>query len=62
MFRESERFGLGLWIRHLVRDREDLPTVGEALLCGVLLLVIRFFYQPGRAAADELERRWRRRR
>jgi sodium transport system permease protein len=44
LFRESERFELGLWIRHLVRDREDLPTVGEALLCGVLLLVIRFFY------------------
>jgi sodium transport system permease protein len=43
LFRESERFGLGLWVRHLVRDREDLPTAGEALLCGVLLLVIRFF-------------------
>jgi sodium transport system permease protein len=43
LFRESERFGLGLWVRHLVRDREDLPTAGEALLCGILLLVIRFF-------------------
>src|SRR4029079_11855408 len=44
LFRESERFGLGVWIRHLVRDREDTPTVGEALLCGVLLLVIHFFF------------------
>jgi sodium transport system permease protein len=44
LFRESERFGIGLWIRHLVRDREDTPTVGEALLCGVLLLVLRFFF------------------
>jgi sodium transport system permease protein len=43
LFRESERFGLGLWLRHLVRDREELPTPGEALLCGVLLLIIRFF-------------------
>jgi sodium transport system permease protein len=43
LFRESERFGLGLWLRHLVRDREELPTAGEALLCGVLLLIIRFF-------------------
>lgn len=43
LFRESERFGLGLWVRHLVRDREDTPTIGEALLCGVLLLIIRFF-------------------
>jgi sodium transport system permease protein len=43
LFRESERFGLGLWLRHLVRDRLDTPTVGEALLCGVLLLIVRFF-------------------
>lgn len=43
LFRESERLDLGLWLRHLVRDRLDTPTVGEALLCGVLLLVIRFF-------------------
>jgi len=43
LFRESERLDLGLWIKHLVRDRGDTPTVGEAALCGVLLLVIRFF-------------------
>ncbi len=43
LFRESERFGLGLWLRHLVRDREDTPTFGQAILCGVLLLTIRFF-------------------
>ena len=43
LFRESERFGLKLWVQHLIRDRGDTPTVGEALLCGVLLLVIRFF-------------------
>jgi sodium transport system permease protein len=44
LFRESERFGLGIWFRHLVRDRQDLPTAGEAVLCGVLLLVLRFFF------------------
>ena len=43
LFRESERLDLGLWLRHLVRDRLDTPTAGEAILCGVLLLVIRFF-------------------
>jgi sodium transport system permease protein len=42
LFRESERFELGLWIRHLVRDRGDLPSVAEAFMCGVLLLLIRF--------------------
>ncbi len=43
LFRESERLDLGLWLKHLVRDRLDTPTIGEAVLCGVLLLVIRFF-------------------
>lgn len=43
LFRDSERFGLSLWLRHLVRDRGDTPTVAEALFCGVLLLIIRFF-------------------
>lgn len=43
LFRDSERFGLGLWLRHLVRDRQEMPTVAESLLCGVLLLIIRFF-------------------
>lgn len=43
LFREGERWGLGLWLRNLVRDRSDLPTFGEGILCGVLLLVIRFF-------------------
>lgn len=43
LFRESERWGFGLWLRHVVRDRGETPTVGEAAFCGVLLLVIRFF-------------------
>ncbi|QDU95969.1 ABC transporter permease subunit/CPBP intramembrane protease [Lignipirellula cremea] len=43
IFRESERWGLGLWLRHLMRDRDETPTFGEAILCGVLLLLIRFF-------------------
>ncbi|MBX7074168.1 MAG: ABC transporter permease subunit [Pirellulales bacterium] len=43
LFRESERLDIGLWVRHLRRDRDDLPTVSQALLCGVLILVIRFF-------------------
>lgn len=43
LFRESERFGLSLWLRRLVRDREDTPAFTQAILCGVLLLTIRFF-------------------
>jgi sodium transport system permease protein len=43
LFRESERFGLGLWLRHLIRDRQDTPSPAEAIACGILLLVLRFF-------------------
>jgi sodium transport system permease protein len=43
LFRESERFGLGLWVRHKVRDRGETPSVGEALLCGVVILMVTFF-------------------
>jgi sodium transport system permease protein len=43
LFRESERFELVAWLQHLRRERGDTPTAAEALLCGVLLLMIRFF-------------------
>jgi sodium transport system permease protein len=43
LFRESERVDIGLWLRHLVRDRAPTPTVGEAIACGLILLTIRFF-------------------
>jgi sodium transport system permease protein len=43
LFRESERLHLGLWLHHLRRDRGDTPSVAEALFCGVLILLIRFF-------------------
>lgn len=43
LFRESEQWGLGIWLRHLVRDRRDTPSLAAAVLCGVLLLLIRFF-------------------
>lgn len=43
LFRESERLDLGLWLRHLVRDRGDTPSPAEALFCGLLILLIRFF-------------------
>ncbi len=43
LFRENERWGVGLWMRQIVRDRRDTPTIAEALLCGMLILLIRFF-------------------
>jgi len=43
LFRESERWGVGLWLAHLLRDREDTPSVPMAVMCGLLLLLMRFF-------------------
>ncbi len=43
LFRSGDQFGLGVWLRHLIRDRGMLPTLGEAVLCGVIILVIKFF-------------------
>ena len=43
LFRESERLDPGRWLVHLVRDRQDTPTAGMAVACGVSLLLIRFF-------------------
>ncbi len=43
LFRSGDQYGLSLWFRHLVRDRGPLPGIGEAALCGVLVLVIKFF-------------------
>ncbi len=43
LFRESERLDLGLWMRHLVRDRAPTPSISEAICCFVLILLIKFF-------------------
>lgn len=43
LFRESERWGLGVWVRCLLRDRGATPTFSQAFLCGILLLMIQFF-------------------
>ena len=46
LFRESERFDLGLWTRQLFRDREPTPTVAAAFLCGLLILMLKFLLAP----------------
>ena len=43
IFRETERFGIAAWFKHMVRDRGDTPTIAEALFCGMILLMLRFF-------------------
>ena len=43
LFRESERLDIGLWLRHLLRDRGDTPSTAMAIFCGVLILLVQFF-------------------
>jgi sodium transport system permease protein len=42
LFREAERLDIGLWLRRLFREKEALPTAGQAFFCFALLLVLRW--------------------
>lgn len=53
LFRESERLDLRVWLWRLLRDREPTPSVAEAVLCGVLILVIKFFLGFALAAPSD---------
>jgi len=43
LFRESEQLDVGLWLRHLMRDRQPTPSATEAVFCSVLILLLYFF-------------------
>jgi sodium transport system permease protein len=41
LFREAERLDLGLWLRRLFREKEPLPSAGQAVFCAGLILALR---------------------
>jgi sodium transport system permease protein len=43
LFRQGERIGLRFWLQHIIRDRGETPSVAEALLCGLIILLVTFF-------------------
>ncbi len=43
LFRASERFVLSKWVQGVMRKRDELPSIGNAILCGLLILVAKFF-------------------
>jgi sodium transport system permease protein len=45
LFRESERLDLRRWLLHLVRDRQETPSLAEAFFCVALIFVVQFFTQ-----------------
>lgn len=42
LFRESEQFSLSLWIRHLLRDKEETPSFAQGVFCFVLIMLVQF--------------------
>ncbi|RUL87210.1 ABC transporter permease subunit/CPBP intramembrane protease [Tautonia sociabilis] len=43
LFREAERFDLGSWVRHLVRDRGPVPSGGQAVACFAIILALSWY-------------------
>ena len=43
MFRENERWDIKMWITSIWRERGATASVMEAMLCGAVILVARFF-------------------
>lgn len=42
LFREAERLDLGLWVRHLFRAKEPLPSAGQAFFCFGVIVVLQW--------------------
>ncbi len=45
MFSESERWSFQTWIKQVWRDRGEVASPSEAILCGLIILVAMFFSQ-----------------
>jgi sodium transport system permease protein len=42
LFREAERLDIGLWLRRLFREKENVPTTGMAVFCFAVILGLRW--------------------
>ncbi|HLJ91809.1 MAG TPA: ABC transporter permease subunit/CPBP intramembrane protease [Gemmataceae bacterium] len=42
LFREAERLEIKLWLRRLFREKEALPSSGQALFCFALIIALRW--------------------
>ena len=43
LFRASERFAVGAWVKSVFNQRHDIPSLGNAFLCCITILVLKFF-------------------
>ncbi len=42
LFRQAEQFELRLWVKHLLRDKEPIPSFSEAGFCFVAIMLLQF--------------------
>ncbi|WP_437186966.1 ABC transporter permease subunit/CPBP intramembrane protease [Planctomicrobium sp. SH668] len=54
LFRESERFEIGLWFRHLLREKEANPSFTEAAVCFVVIALLQFLFLTSMQNSPEL--------
>ncbi len=47
LFREAERLDIRLWLARVFRDKEALPSTGQALFCFVLIMALRWLFFAG---------------
>jgi sodium transport system permease protein len=47
LFREAERLEIKLWLRRLFREKEALPSTGQALFCFALIIGLRWIAFAG---------------
>lgn len=51
LFSQAERFDLGLWIKHILRDKEAVPSRTEAAICFAIILLAQFAALTGMKSA-----------
>lgn len=54
LFRDSERFELGLWLKQLLKDKEQTPSFMEAGVCFVLIALLQFIFMTSMQKSPEL--------
>ncbi|HTU20915.1 MAG TPA: ABC transporter permease subunit/CPBP intramembrane protease [Gemmataceae bacterium] len=47
LFREAERLDMGLWLRRLFREKESLPSAGQAFFCFALIFGLHWLSLGG---------------
>jgi sodium transport system permease protein len=42
LFREAERLDIGLWLRHVFRDKDTVASTGQAMFCFALIVLLHW--------------------